>query len=293
MEKLLFVYNPLSGKRTIASMLDKITEIFVKQNKSLTLYRMCPENTMPLKELIENGGFDGVMVAGGDGSVNAIIKIILDAKLDIPVGVLPTGTCNDFSRSLGMPNDILRCARLISQGNILKTDIGIINNGEAIFVNEFAGGVLVNVSFSTDQNLKKLFGPLAYYINGINELKSIKPFKLTIHANDQVYTEDAIIFVVLNGTDMSGFSNVIREAQMEDGKMDILVFKNNNPIELTDSLLKFVSGGEFKKSNVLRITTDQCKIECSSDIITTVDGEKGPALPITLKMQKQAIKIYC
>lgn len=291
MEKLLFVYNPASGKRTITTHIDKIIEIFAKQNKALTLYRLSDQNSIPLDELIVTGGFDGVVVAGGDGSVNTIIKTVINNNLDIPVGVLPTGTCNDFSRSLGMPTDILRCARLIAQGNVLKTDIGTINDG--IFINEVAGGVLVNVSFSTDQNLKKMFGPLAYYINGLGELTSIKPFDLTVTTNDQVYNEKALIFLVLNGSDMSGFTNVIKDAQMEDGMMDILIFKNTNPLEITDSLLKFVSGGEFKEENVVKIRTKECVIDCSDNISTTVDGEQGPSFPLKLKMEKQAVKIYC
>ncbi len=291
MEKLLFVYNPASGKRTITTHIDKIIEIFAKQNKALTLYRLFDQNNVPLEELIVTGGFDGVVVAGGDGSVNTIVNMVIKNKLDIPVGVLPTGTCNDFSRSLGMPTDILRCARLIAQGNVLKTDIGIINDG--IFINEVAGGVLVNVSFSTDQNLKKMFGPLAYYINGLGELTNIKPFNLTVTTKEQVYTEQALIFLVLNGSDMSGFTNVIKDAQMEDGLMDILIFKNTSPIEITDSLLKFVSGGEYKDKNVVKIRTHECVIDCDKKISTTVDGEEGPAFPLKLKMKKQAVKIYC
>lgn len=293
MEKLLFVYNPASGKRTITSHIDKIIEIFAKQNKALTLYRLFDKNCISLEELIASGGFDGVVVAGGDGSVNTIVKMVLDNKLDIPVGVLPTGTCNDFSRSLGMPTDILRCARLIAQGNVLRTDVGIINDGEHIFVNEVAGGVLVNVSYSTDQNLKKMLGPFAYYINGLSELTNIKPFNISVTTKEQVYSEKALIFLILNGSDMSGFTNVIKDAQMEDGLMDILIFKNTNPIEITDSLLKFVSGGEYKDKNVVRIRTKECVIDCDNKISTTVDGEQGPAFPLKLKMKKQAIKIYC
>ncbi len=293
MENVLFVYNPASGKRGITTHLDKIISVFTEEGKIPTLYRIGENNKQPLDEIIKTGNFDGIVVAGGDGSVNAIIKILIDTGIDLPVGIIPTGTCNDFSRSLGMPNDIIRCARLIAQGKYIETDIGVINDGEIIFVNEVAGGVLVSVSFSTDQNLKKMFGPLAYYINGIGELTNIKPFELKITTPEKEYCEQALIFVVLNGSDMSGFSNVIKEAQMQDGFMDILVFKNKNPLEITDSLLKFVSGGEFKEENVVRIKTTECTISCDTDILTTVDGEKGPNLPIKLQMKKQAVKIYC
>ena len=294
MNNVLFIYNPNSGKRVISSQLDKFVGIFTEAGMIPTIARIGgTEDNVTVHDLIASKKFDGVIVAGGDGSVNTVIKTVLDTGSDIPVGIIPTGTCNDFSRSLGMPNDIIRCARLIAQKNIIRTDIGIINGGESIFVNELGGGVLASVSFSTDQNLKKVFGPLAYYLNGIGELANMKPFELKVTTPEKEYTEHALVFAILNGTDMSGFSNVIRDAQMQDGMMDILIFKDAKPIEITDSLLKFVSGGEFKEENVVRIRTNKCIINCAGGVSTTVDGEKGPGFPITLEMKKQAVQIYC
>ena len=145
MEKILLIYNPNSGKKNIAAHIDKITEIFSAEEKLVTLYRIGDKNNLPLSGLIQDGGFDGIVVCGGDGSVNSIAKIMLDSKADIPLGVIPNGTCNDFSRSLGMPGDIIRCARLIAQGNVTQTDIGYINGKEAIFTKVVGGDITSKV----------------------------------------------------------------------------------------------------------------------------------------------------
>lgn len=292
MERLLMIYNPKSGKKNMAALLDKIIEVFDAAGKLVTLFRL-GKNNDKLADILKNGDFSGVIVCGGDGSVNTMAKMLLDTGLDLPMGVIPNGTCNDFSRSLGMPNDVVRCARLIAQGNVSKIDVGYINGGELIFANELAGGVLVSVSFNTDQNLKKMLGPLAYYVSGIGELTKIKPFKLTVETDDQFYSEQALVFVVLNGTNVSGFTNVIKEAKMQDGIMDILIFKNTKALEMTDTLIKFVSGGgNFRDENVVRIKTRRCKISCDSDISVTLDGEKGPSLPLELEMKHQVLKVY-
>lgn len=286
------IYNPKSGKKNMAALLDKIIEVFDAAGKLVTLFRL-GKNNDKLADILKNGDFSGVIVCGGDGSVNTMAKMLLDTGLDLPMGVIPNGTCNDFSRSLGMPNDVVRCARLIAQGNVSKIDVGYINGGELIFANELAGGVLVSVSFNTDQNLKKMLGPLAYYVSGIGELTKIKPFKLTVETDDQFYSEQALVFVVLNGTNVSGFTNVIKEAKMQDGIMDILIFKNTKALEMTDTLIKFVSGGgNFRDENVVRIKTRRCKISCDSDISVTLDGEKGPSLPLELEMKHQVLKVY-
>ena len=292
MEKILLVYNPNSGKKNITAYLDKITDIFLQAGKLVTLYRM-GSTEMSFGEVLKDGNFNGLVICGGDGSVNVAAKTLMKMGLDIPMGVIPLGTCNDFSRSLGMPDDILLCARLIAQGKTARTDIGIINGGEDVFVNELAGGVMVTASFSTDQNMKKMFGPLAYYVTGIGELAGMKPFDITIETEEKTINEQALVFLVLNGTDISGFSNVIKEARMQDGEMDILIFKDANPLEITDTLFRFVSGSEFKESSVVRIRTPKCRIICDNRITTTIDGERGLPFPLTLEMKKQAIQIYC
>ena len=137
-----------------------------------------------------------------------------------------------------------------------------------------------------------MFGPLAYYVTGLGELANVKPFELKIETEDKTYVEQALVFVVLNGTDMSGFSNVIKDALMQDGEMDILIFKNTNPLEITDTLFKFVTGGDFRDKNVVRIRTAHCKISCQADISTTVDGERGPGFPLELNMKQKALSIY-
>ena len=101
MEKILLIYNPNSGKKNIASHLDKIVDIFESAGKLITLYRIDEKNRMSMEEIIQNGSFDGIVVCGGDGSVNSVASMILKNGVDIPLGIIPNGTCNDFSRSLG------------------------------------------------------------------------------------------------------------------------------------------------------------------------------------------------
>ena len=129
-------------------------------------------------------------------------------------------------------------------------------------------------------------------MTGIGELGNIKPFKLKITTDDNYYEVDTLVFLILNGPDVSGFSNVIREAKMRDGYMDILVFKKQNIFNIADSLAKIMSSGELNEDNVLKIKTKYCKIECDSKVVTTIDGEKGISLPLEVKMIDRALSVY-
>ncbi len=293
MEHWLLMYNPASGKSArVRSQLDAIIEIFQAQDKFITTYRLDHTTPSTLEQLLDSAHYDGIVACGGDGSVKFIAGLLARKGLDIPLGILPNGTCNDFARSLGLPVDLRKCAKVLAQGRTKKVDIGLINDDE-YFVNEVAGGMLVDVSYNVDDNLKQKIGSMAYYLAGMSELAKIKTVNLVIDTEEgEHYEIDAYLFLALNGTDAAGMTGLIKEAKMDDGKLDILVFKKSDLVGVTDTLLKLVTTADFQEKCVERICTSGCSITCENDeVATTLDGEKGPALPLKIRMLAQAITV--
>ena len=293
MEHWLLMYNPASGKSArIRSQLDGIIEIFQAKDKFITTYRLDHTTPTDLEAVLESAHYDGIIACGGDGSVKYIASLLVRKGLDIPLGVLPNGTCNDFARSLGLPQDLLKCAKVLAENRTKKVDVGLIN-GTEYFVNEVACGMLVDVSYNVDDNLKQTIGSLAYYLAGMSELAKIKTVDLHVETDEgDSYIIDAYLFLALNGTEAAGMTGLIKEAIMDDGKLDILVFKNSDIIGVTDTLVKLVTTADFQEKCVERIRTSGCRIYCSdSTVATTLDGEKGMALPLEIKMLRRALTV--
>ncbi|MBR5783309.1 MAG: YegS/Rv2252/BmrU family lipid kinase [Clostridia bacterium] len=292
MERLLLMYNPASGGgKRIKSMLDGIIEIFQAKDKFITTYRLDHTTPSTLEEVLDAGDFDGVLVCGGDGSAKFVGGLLSKKGLDIPLGVLPNGTCNDFARSLGLPNDLLKSAKILAEGRTKWVDVGLINN-EEYFVNEIAGGMMVGVSYNVEDSLKQTLGPLAYYIAGMNELTKLKTYPLHIETVEgRVYDIDAYLFLALNGRDAAGMTGLSKDAVMDDGKMDIIIFKKSNLIDVTDTLLKFVTTSDFQEKCVERIVTAGCTVTCAVALNTTVDGEKGPQAPLHIEMLPRKLNV--
>ena len=286
------MYNPASGGgKRIKAQLDKIIEIFQTKDKFITVYRLDRTTPTSFEQVMESGHYDGIIACGGDGSAKFIGGLLARKDMKIPMGILPGGTCNDFARSLGIPTDLIKAAKALAEGRVKPVDVGLIGETE-YFVNEIAGGVLVNVSYNVDDNLKQTLGPLAYYLAGMNELTKIKTFPMVIDTVEgQHYEIDAYLFLALNGRNAAGMSGLSKDAIMDDGKLDIIVFKKSKLIDVTDTLLKFVTTSDFQEKCVERIVTAGCTISCGEVVVTTVDGEKGPALPLDIKMLKQKINV--
>ena len=113
MKKLLFVFNPNSGKAQLKNKLMQIVQIFSEGGYDVTVY--------PTKAamdgynyIIENGlSHDVIVCSGGDGTLNETVGAVLHLDERIPIGYIPSGTTNDFARSLGIPKDMIEAAKVI------------------------------------------------------------------------------------------------------------------------------------------------------------------------------------
>ncbi|MCX7747543.1 MAG: YegS/Rv2252/BmrU family lipid kinase [Clostridia bacterium] len=291
MKNAIFIYNPKSGNRSVPNKLDYILGRFQENDTMIHPYRLHKPGDKELEEVLKQNNYDFVVVSGGDGTLNSIVNILRKHDIDVPVGVIPGGTCNDFARSLNIPNSMSDCIDIIVGGNIKRVDIGLINEKQ-YFLSTCAGGVFVDVSFSTHSELKKNFGPFAYYLKALSEVKNIRPFRLKVTTDSEVIEEETLIFLILNGKDAAGFSNIIEEANISDGIMDIVLIKNCSHIDLASMFFNVLSKDALNNKNVTKLSTKTCTIESESDITLSVDGDRGDNLPVSVRFIKKALQVF-
>lgn len=115
MKKLLFVYNPHSGKGLIKNKLCEILDIFAKAGYEMTV---CPtQHAMDGYDKVceADGKYDLIVCSGGDGTLNEVISAVMTHRMAKPkIGYIPAGSTNDFAKSLGIPKDMVKAAKLIS-----------------------------------------------------------------------------------------------------------------------------------------------------------------------------------
>lgn len=292
MEKAILIYNPLSGHRSVPKKLDYIIKRFMDKGVLIQPYRVdSDEQGDKLASILKGDKFSYAVISGGDGTVSSMVNTLLKNNIELPIGIIPSGTCNDFARSLNIPLDLNRCLDIILAGNLAEIDAGLIND-EKYFLNTCAGGIFVDVSFSTSSELKRNFGPLAYYLKALGEVPNIRPFKLKVTTDTQTIEQEFLLFLILNGKHAAGFSNIIQQADISDGLMDILLIKNCLHIDLAGLFFK-VLGNEFlNDKNVMWLRTKQCLIEGTGDVALSIDGEKGDGLPISVKFINKALKVF-
>ncbi len=290
MKKGIFIYNPNSGGQDVPQNLDFIIGRFQSSGIIIQPYRLDSDNGK-LLSLMKSTQFDMAVISGGDGTLHTIINMFFKNDIHLPIGVIPSGTCNDFARCLEVPDELEGALDIIISGKTLKVDVGLINN-KTYFLDTCAGGLFVDVSYSTDSELKQNFGPLAYYLQGLTQLANISPFSLTVSTPERVIKEDVLLFLILNGKHGAGFSHLLREADLSDGIFDIILIKNCSHIDLASLFFRIMNNELLDDENVISFKSANCTFEAERDVPLTFDGEKAEGLPLSIKCIPKALKVF-
>ena len=282
MKKLLFVYNPHSGKGQVNGHLPEIIDIFTKGGYEVTARPTQARNDAYETVKTRAGDFDLVVCSGGDGTANETIKGIMDGGHHVPVGTIPAGTMNDFATSLGIPKYMPDAARTIVRGTPEFVDVGAFNDRYFTYVAAF--GVFTEVSYATDQQLKNSIGALAYLIGAVKEASQksdlSKKYTLTISCGDKTITDEFIYGMVANSLSVGGIKGLAgRDICMNDGLFEGLFIKKPATLIELNQILTALIKHEFDSPFIYYFKSSEFHFHAHDDIPWTLDGEYGGNSP--------------
>ena len=127
MKKLLFVYNPHSGKGQIVGKIGTIVEILTKAGYFVTIYPT--QRALDGYDIVcaADGQYDLIVCSGGDGTLDEVVTGMNEANLEIPLGYIPAGSTNDFASSIGIPSDMVKAAKIAVGKKSAQFDVGQFN----------------------------------------------------------------------------------------------------------------------------------------------------------------------
>jgi diacylglycerol kinase (ATP) len=190
------IYNPTSGREMLKKSMIDILQILEEAGYEASAYATTPEPLSATKEAERAAlaGFDLIVAAGGDGTVNEVVNGIAGLDHRPTVGIIPAGTTNDYARALKIPRSNLCWMQPASSltGNVIPMDIGQSNG--TYFINIAAGGYLTDLTYDVPAKLKTIFGYLAYLVKGAEKIPQLKPMHMRIEYEGGVYDGMASMF---------------------------------------------------------------------------------------------------
>ncbi|ELK48686.1 YegS/Rv2252/BmrU family lipid kinase [Halobacillus sp. ACCC02827] len=226
---------------------------------------------------------DVFLIFGGDGTVHECINHLAELEKRPVIGVLPGGTCNDFSRVLDTPQRLQQAAKAIITGEELSVDAG--KTDDRYFINFWGIGLVAQTSTNIDPNQKNRLGVLSYFISAFKTMNEADPFRFKVTVDGEEIDGEAVMVLVMNGQFIGTRRVPLPTIHLQDGKLDVLIVKNSNLTffrELLNAGKPSAEDREFQE--LFHRQGREIKIETEAEEAVDMDGEIQGKTPTSIEV---------
>ena len=239
-----------------------------------------------------------VACIGGDGTLNHVVNALLpgetDAKSKTPIVYVPSGTTNDYAKTLGLNGDVEKVIVSVREGRVFRLDVGQFGNLKFNYVAAF--GAFTNVSYETPQDQKNVLGYFAYVMNAITAAPSSLQSRYRLAVSHDGETEEGtfIFGAVSNATSVAGFkTQALSDASLSDGLFEVMLIKAPDDLMDVGEIIRSAMDGNFDNPYIRMFQTQEVNFHSEEAINWTLDGEFGGSVSdVNIKVLPKAIKIY-
>nr|WP_319217913.1 diacylglycerol kinase family lipid kinase [uncultured Trichococcus sp.] len=287
------IVNPSSGGEKAPGYLDLMKAQLSKMFEEVTVKET--EKRDDAKRFAHEAamlGHEAVFCMGGDGTVNETINGLAAAGKNVSFGFVPMGTVNDLARALGIPLDPEQAIGMLGNATLVNLDIGKVN--DRYFVSNVAAGAIPEAVEEVSVEQKTKYGPLVYFVEGGKALanQTMHQFRFTV--DGETFTQESPLLLIALTNSIASFESFMPQAKVDDGKMRMIVFKEFNLLDSLKLLPQLIRGEIKNSDTVIYKSFEHATIGVADDenLITNVDGDKGPAFPLEIGILPAFIKVY-
>jgi YegS/Rv2252/BmrU family lipid kinase len=310
--RVMVIFNPHAGKNTgISSFIKRIPGI---PRHSLDILKSPEQYKERIRQYLEEygikaeisqstsagdalriarqcsiSGYDLVIAAGGDGTINAVINGL--AGSETVFGAIPLGTVNVFAIQLNLPLDLRSACELIARGKIRRIDLGKAENQ---YFSCLAGiGFDAYVIATADSRMKKITGAGAYILNGLINLIRYRFHSIHLSIDSQPVKHSGYIVIIGNGRFYSNNLIISPQAEIDDGKLDVVIMKSRNIFQMIRYLWSLRKGNLTDLPDVEYYQGKEINIEKHGRHFIHLDGEYYGRTPVKITVKHSALKVVC
>lgn len=285
---LKIIYNPAAGRGRARRHVREIEEYL----RGLGARVDCEPSTDP-DDLVRiaaessRGGYDRVVVCGGDGTLNLAIR-----EFDLANGTLaliPTGSGDDFAKVMGIPRNVRRACDVVINGTVREVDVALANNIRYLGV---AGlGFDSEVADFANRNVKFLRGSAVYLYAILRVLPRFTPRPVEIRTENSTRQEEIMFAAVGNTRQYGGGIRITPDAKVDDGLLDICIVHRSTRAELLKTLPKAYTGAHVKSSFVEMGRGRAFHFSSEIAMAVYADGEPLTRTPVSFGLADGKLKV--
>ncbi len=281
MNRVCIILNPAArGAKTRLRRLEKIAPGAVIKTTS------APGDAEAQAERAVAQGYGTIVAAGGDGTINEVVNGIGSAP--VALGILPMGTVNVFALEMGIPLFNLDLAwRVIREHRVRAIDLASANGH--LFVQMAGIGLDAEIVKRNSRHVKHVLGPLSYLLTA-TQVAAQKPPRLRVSADGRATVEGSFVLVG-NGRFYGGPFSLFNEADMQDGLLDVYVFRSMNYLALIRYFRGALFGSLSRFSDVHYFKARNLTVKADRIVPLEADGELAGHSPVEFSVRRRKLRV--
>ncbi|MCE4955873.1 diacylglycerol/lipid kinase family protein [Macrococcoides caseolyticum] len=286
----ILFYHDKAGQGDVHQILGEVSKSLTQFIDQLTIYRSIAQGEIYDYLSQAETHFEICLILGGDGTVHELINGIIDGEHHVPIGILPGGTFNDFTKTLHLHPNPIKAAQQLLSAEVKYYDVLKTNERYAL---NFAGlGLIVENSNSIDPDAKSKIGKFSYVLSTIKNVTNPTFFKYTIEIDGEKYNGESSMIIVANGEYVGGNKIPLIELSPSDGKLNVFIFKESGLKLFTEmiSMKSEINWNEISQ-NIEHFSGASVKILTDDAMDVDVDGEIDLSTPLNVSIVPSKLKI--
>jgi diacylglycerol kinase (ATP) len=313
------IYNARAGPRTVRRELHLVIEFLERNGWTITTREtQKPLEATGLARQAAAGGADMVIAAGGDGTVNEVACGLIGSQT--AMGVLPIGTTNVWALQMRIPtlvpfgpgqslerlvggledrtgytmltvyhSTLLAAAKVLVEGKTCTVDVGQVEDRYFLL---WAGvGLDAAVTAAVSPDDKRAFGPWAFVGTALDVARDYRSAEVKLVLDGNVKRVDASLIVVSNVQFYAGLMALGAQAHIDDGKLDVCVFREEGLVNYVQYILKIALGQHLDDPRIEYYQVEEIAIEAARPLPVHVDDELYTETPVTIRVVPRALRV--
>ena len=197
----------------------------------------------------------------------------------MPIGYIPAGSTNDFAASLNISSDLAVAAQRAMRMEKRDLDVGVFGSRNFVYVASF--GAFTRTTYTVPQDIKNMFGHFAYMLEGVKDLETLRPYRMTITADGEPIRGEYLFGAVSNSTSIAGLMKISPEkVSFNDGQFELLLVPVPKSPQAVQALIRALVYQDYESSAGLIFRhVKHVVAETEENIPWTLDGEYAPGAP--------------
>ena len=295
--KAMLIFNPAAGAREVERELEQVIAYWEGRGWQVSFRETwgAGDATTFAREAVASG-CQAVFVAGGDGTIGEVADGL--AGSDVALGVLPAGVGNVWALEMGIPtpsplrrHPLLDAAEVLAEGEIRRIDLG--RAGQRHFILWAGVGLDAEVAERMEPRSRptKRLGTLAYAVAAALVAKDFRGTRTRVVIDGRSINTRAILVIVSNVQLYARLMRVAAEAYLDDGLLDVCIFKGSNLASTVQHAIKVFAHRHLRDPQVEYYRCRKVSISTATPLPVQVDGDPIGTTPMEFEIVPQALNI--